>query len=155
MGQLVKAKIIAKDAGVNLEVFFNPKELQVDKTVSWTAKNSHKEDPIQEYKEPQSASLSVTLYFDGYETNTDVFDSHVKSIEKCALMSSKGHPPLTIFSWGKFTFKGVVESVSQKYTVFGGDGKRLRCEVGLKMKSASDATVSAKGQEAAGPSGGG
>jgi contractile injection system tube protein len=141
---LVKAKIVASEAGVNMDVMFNPKELQVDKSVSWTAKNSHSEDPKQEFKEPQSSSLSVTLYFDTYETKQDVYNSFVSNIEKTAKMvSGLGRPPMVIFQWGKFNFTGVTESVSQKYTMFLEDGTRCRCEVAFKMKSASAAEVSA------------
>lgn len=145
MGTLAKAQIIAAEAGVNLTVLFNPKELQVDKSVSWTAKNSHSEDPKQEFKEPQSSSLSLTLYFDTYEQKTDVYKTYVQQIENTAKMvGGLGRPPMVIFQWGKFNFTGVVESVSQKYTMFLEDGTQVRCEVAFKMKSASAAEVSAK-----------
>jgi len=142
---LSKAKIIAGEAGVDLTVQFNPKELQVDKTVSWTAKNSHKEDPKQEFKEPQSSSLSVTLYFDGYEQGSDVYSGPVKQLEKTARMvASLGRPPMVKFVWGSFVFEGVTESVSQKYTMFLSNGNPCRAEVAFKMKSATAAEVSAK-----------
>ncbi len=145
MGGLTKAVIRASEAGVNLTVQFNPKELQIDKTVSWTAKNSHKEDPKQEFKEPQSSSLSVTLYFDGYETGEDVYSGPVKQLEKTARMvDGLGRPPMTIFQWGSVTFEGVVESVSQKYTMFLASGAPCRAEVAFKIKSATAAEVSAK-----------
>ena len=124
---------------------FNPKELQVDKTVSWTAKSSHTEDPIQEFKEPQSSSLSATLYFDTYETKRNVYEQYVSLLEDMVKMdSSTGHPPLVAFVWGNFVYQGVVESLSQKYTMFLETGAPCRCEVGLKMKSAKGATVGAK-----------
>jgi hypothetical protein len=137
---LTKAQIVSEVGTVTAQ--FNPKELQVDKTVSWTAKNSHKEDPIQEFKEPQSASLAVTLYFDGFETGTDV-SGQVKSIEKTAKMTGSGHPPMVRFVWGSFVFEGVTESVSMKYTMFLPSGAPCRAEVGFKMKSAVGAEVSA------------
>jgi len=128
-----------------VKVQFNPKELQVDKSVSWTAKSGHEENPHQEFKEPQSSSLSVTLYFDTYETKSDVYDGGVKALEDMVTMDSAlGRPPLCLFLWGKFRFQGVVESVSQKYTMFLEDGTRVRCEVGFKMKSAQGAEVSTK-----------
>jgi hypothetical protein len=144
---LSKAQIVANEAGVNLTVQFNPKELQIDKTVSWTAKNSHKEDPKQEFKEPQSSSLSVTLYFDGYESGTDVHAGPVSQLEKTAKMvSGLGRPPMVKFVWGSLVFEGVTESVSQKYTMFLSNGNPCRAEVAFKMKSASAAEVSAKGE---------
>jgi hypothetical protein len=143
---MVKVLIKAVEApSVTVEAQINPKELQIDKTVSWTAKNSHTENPDQEFKEPQSSSLAVTLYFDGYESKTDVYNSKVKDLETlCKMEPSLGRPPLTTFTWGKFTFQGVVESLSQKYTMFLEDGTRVRAEVQFKMKSAHGATVSAK-----------
>ena len=139
---LVKA---LEGSGASVTAQFNPKELQVDKQVSWTAKNSHKEDPKQEYKEPQSSSLSVTFYFDGYEKKTDVYGKYVSKLEKMAKMDNAlGRPPLCIFIWGNFRFQGVVESVSMKYTMFAEDGTRVRAEVAFKMKSAIAATVSVK-----------
>lgn len=129
---------------------FNPKELQIDKTVSWTAKNSHKEDPVQEFKEPQAASLSCTLYFDGFEQGQSIHDK-VKALHKLARMGAGGHPPLIMFSWASVQFQGVIESLSMKYTMFLPGGAPCRAEVGLKMKSADDATVSAKGTGAPEP----
>jgi len=152
MGELVKVKILANEAGVNINAQFNPKELQVDKSVSWTAKSGHDEDPEQEFKEPQAASLSCTLYFDTYEAKTDVYETAIKELEKTVKMCAVGRPPMTTFSWGRnFVFTGVVESLSQKYTMFLEDGKRVRCEVGFKMKSAKGATVAA--QQGSNPTG--
>jgi hypothetical protein len=145
---LTKAKL--SSATGNLTVQFNPKELQIDKTVSWTAKNSHKEDPIQEFKEPQASSLSTTFYFDGYETGKPV-SGQVNELHKMARMGPGGHPPLVTFAWGKTIFVGVVESVSMKYTMFLPGGEPCRAEVGFKMKSADEATVSAKGDPAPAP----
>lgn len=141
-----KAVIIAKEAGVlGFSVMFNPKELQVDKTVSWTAastKGQQTEDPKQEFKEPQASTMSVTLYFDTYETGEDVYDKYIKELEKTVKMvDGKGRPPLTTFQWNNFNFEGVVESLSQKYTMFLASGLRVRCEVALKMKSASAVSV--------------
>jgi len=143
MGALEKCKIIAiQSPGVMCLAQFNPKELSVEKTVSWTPKDAHQEDPTMEYKEPQSSKLSVTLYFDTYEQGYDCY-LHVMPLELMAKMDSgTKHPPLCMFQWGAFVFKGVVSSVSQKYTMFLPSGIRVRCEVGLQMQSASDAVVS-------------
>jgi hypothetical protein len=142
---LAKATIKGTEgAKPSLEVQFNPKELQVDKTVSWTPAGGHEENPTQEFKEPQSSTLNVTLYFDTYETKKDVADV-LKPLEAMATIDPKlGRPPLVLFAWGRFVFQGVVESLSQKFTMFLEDGTRCRCEVGLKMKSARGAKSSAK-----------
>ena len=130
-------------AGKPCKAQFNPKELQVDKTVSWTPKDAHQEDPTMEYKEPQSSQLQCTLYFDTFEEGTDCY-SQIEPFEKLAKIDpDKKHPPLCNFNWGNFNFKGVVSSLSQKYTMFSSNGDRLRCEVALTMQSASSAIVNA------------
>lgn len=146
MGELTKVLIVGSEAGVNLTAQFNPKELSVDKSVSWTnAQGPAKEDPAQEFKEPQSRNLSCTLYFDTYETKADVYGKYVSKLEKLVtIVEGLGRPPLVTFTWGSFTFQGVVESLTQKYTMFLANGTRCRCEVGFKMKSASEAKVATK-----------
>lgn len=138
-----KARIIALEGGAGMcEAQFNPKELSVEKTVSWTPKDAHQEDPTMEYKEPQSSKLSVTLYFDTYEQGSDCYGK-IAALEMMAKMDpGLKHPPLCMFQWGTFQFQGVVSSVSQKYTMFTSTGMRVRAEVGLQMQSASKAVVS-------------
>ena len=160
MGELVKVLIKCTEAPrTELTAQFNPKELQVDKTVGWTnAQGASTENPPQEFKDPQSSSLSVTLYFDTYESKKDVHKTFVAKLEHMVTIEpSLGRPPLVIFQWNKFSFKGVVESLTQKYTMFLSDGTRCRCEVGFKMKSASEArsATRAHGNQGAGGSGGG
>jgi len=46
-----------------------------------------------------------------------------------------------LFIWGRFTFKGVIESLSQKYTMFLSDGTPVRAECALKMRSVIDVDV--------------
>ena len=146
-GKLVKVLITTADGPqVQVTAQFNPKELQVDKSVSWTnSQGPGSEDPEQEFKEPQSSSLTATLYFDTYESKKDVYAEFISKLEKLVTIEpSLGRPPLTTFTWGSFTFQGVVESLSQKYTMFLSDGTRCRCEVGFKMKSAKGAKVGIK-----------
>jgi hypothetical protein len=146
MAELAKVLIRCAEApNIEVKAQFNPKELQVDKTVSWTASSSHDEDPPVEFKEPQASSLTATLYFDTYETKADVNEKYIKGLQKMVTIEpSLGRPPLVLFVWGKFTYKGVVDSLGLKYTMFLEDGTPCRCEVAFKMRSTTKATVSAK-----------
>jgi|SwirhirootsSR2_FD_contig_31_17372957_length_1876_multi_8_in_0_out_0_2 hypothetical protein len=127
------------------KAMFNPKELTINKSVSWEAKDAHQEDPKAEFTKPQPTKLSCTLYFDTYETKADVY-GHVAPLENMARMDpALKRPPLCLFKWGKFVFKGVVTEMNQKYTMFLDDGTRVRCEVSLGMQAASLAVVSVKG----------
>lgn len=137
-----KAKLIAKEAGVDLDVLFNPKELVVEKQVQWTQKEgSVSDEPPEEFTKPTPATLSVTLHFDTYEKKSDV-SSYTSQVEKMALIvKGLNRPPLCLFVWGNFKFQGVVDSVSQKFTMFLSNGTPVRAEVTLKMKKASQATT--------------
>ena len=144
---LTKAKVVSAERSkvdVDLDVQFNPKELTVKKSVSWkNAQGPSKEDPMQEVTEPMSRTLSATLYFDTWEetsANKSVQTKYIDKLEKLVTLNEElGRPPLVIFQWGKFHFKGVITSLTQKYTMFFADGTPCRCEVGLEMKSANDA----------------
>jgi hypothetical protein len=146
MAALAKARLKITEGDTDeIEVQFNPKDLQVDKSVSWTPSGAHDENPKVEFKEPQSSQLSTTLYFDTYETKDDVYEKYVRRLEKTVLMDrSLGRPPLVLFVWGKFVFKGVVDSLTQRYTMFLENGTRCRCEVQFRMRSAQAAEVSLK-----------
>lgn len=135
-----KAQLIAEEAGVNLNVYFNPKELVVEKQVQWTQKEGAVSDePPEEFTKPTPATLSVTLHFDTYEKKSDV-SQYTSQVEKMALIvESLKRPPLCRFVWGNFVFKGVVDSLSQKFTMFLPNGTPVRAECTLKMKKASQA----------------
>jgi hypothetical protein len=158
MGKLERAKIIVladdgtkddpdKDADSTIDVCFNPKEYQLDKTVQWKAEKAQTDAPLPEFTEPQPLELSVTLQFDTYEERVSVRDKYTKKIEKLTMMRAalgakptpadkkKAMPPVCIFLWGRFTFKGVLESVSTKYTMFLADGTPVRAECAIKMRN--------------------
>ena len=143
---------------------YNPKELQVDKSVPWS-KHSYSNkngDTAQndrgnlhlEFTGAEGRSMSIELMFDGYEQKTSV----AGQVGKLELLTNVMHPnsdkederrpPLCLVAWGDKglpTFKCVIESMSTKYTMFGSDGTPLRATVTLKLKEAD--TLSTKDAE--------
>lgn len=154
MGKLERARIyVLKDDGSSgtkddaestIDVCFNPKEYSLDKAVAWDSEKAFSDAPQPEFTKPAPMSLSVTLQFDTYEERVSVREKYVKYLEKLSLMrkqfskapkkdEKKGaSPPVILFVWGKFIFKGVVELLSQKYTMFLADGTPVRAECALK-----------------------
>ena len=66
---MANAKLLGKEVGVTVDAMFNPKELSVEKSVSWTPKEgADTDEPPAEFSKPTPANLSVTLYFDTYES---------------------------------------------------------------------------------------
>lgn len=139
------------DSSSTIEVCFNPKEYSLDKAVGWDAEKAFSDAPNPEFKQPSPMSLSVTLQFDTYEERVSVRDKWVRQIEKLTMMTKQlskdasakdkkdNRPPTILFVWGRFVFRGVVESLSQKYTMFLSDGTPVRAECALKIRNVLDA----------------
>jgi nucleoid-associated protein YgaU len=164
MGKLERARIYVLpgngegkqgDAESAIDVCFNPKEYALDKQVGWDAETAFSDAPNPEFKQPSPMTLSVTLQFDSYEERVSVRDKWVRQIEKLTLMKKPlnkdssaqdkkdNRPPTILFVWGRFVFKGVIESLSQKYTMFLSDGTPVRAECALKIRNVLDQHVDA------------
>jgi hypothetical protein len=147
MSKLEKAKLKDHDRGAEINVCFNPKELSVEKQVQWKPQEGAiSDEPPEEFGKPSPATLTVTLHFDTYETKASVVTEYTQTLEKMAMIiDDKKRPPLCSFIWGKFVFQGVVESLTQKFTMFLSNGTPVRCEATLKMKKASSAVTGKSG----------
>ncbi len=159
MGALEKAKIFIMTVGSSgitedtaydpIDVCFNPKEYSVEKGADWEQSKAFDEAPMPEFKAPKPMTMSVTLQFDTYEERVSVREKYVKRIERLVLMNKtagkpdkkKNKPPVIMFVWGKFKFKGVAESVSQKYTMFLADGTPVRAECALKLRNVASSDL--------------
>ncbi len=141
-GQITRALIKNEDTGEQMTVHFNPKELSIDKSVPWQKhKTSESDAPTLEFTASEPKTLGVELLFDTYEKQTSVHNE-VKKLDKlCKIINKddKKRPPMVTWTWGDKmpTFKGVVESLGVKYTMFLADGTPCRATVTLKMKEAS------------------
>jgi hypothetical protein len=135
MATLEKAKLQNVDTNDSFDVLFNPKEYSIEKSVQWEPHKSPGLDtPEQEFTSGNPAVLSVELFFDTYEAKTDVHE-HTDKVMKLALVDADKHrPPLVLFSWGSTTFKGFVESLTLRYTMFHSDGKPCRATANLSVK---------------------
>jgi hypothetical protein len=141
------------DATSAIDVCFNPKEYALDKSVGWDAEKAFSDAPNPEFKQPSPMTLSVTLQFDTYEERVSVRDKWVRQVEKLTMMSKPlgpnasaqdkkdARPPTILFVWGRFVFKGVIETLSQKYTMFLSDGTPVRAECALKIRNVLDQAI--------------
>ena len=116
---LVKALLKATEGnGTEVEVYFNPKEITVDKPVQWQQHPGSESDaPTLEFTKGQPRTLACELMFDMFEDKGDVHATYVSKLEKLALIDdSLKRPPLCTFTWGNNmpVFKGVVEDLNVK-----------------------------------------
>lgn len=124
---------------------FNPKEIGIDKSVPWSKHGNAKSDaPELEFTNGENRSMSLELFFDGFEQQKSV----LPEVEKLHSMSkiregvskeSEKHPPLVLLAWGPNfpRFTGVIESLNTKYTMFLEDGTPVRATCTLKIKETS------------------
>jgi len=141
------------DAQLAVEAQYNPKELQVDKPVSWS--------PLPkaqlEFIDIQSRTFQVELLFDGYEEG-DIAPA-IESLEKLSSpreLGSKLHdmmrPHLCIVLWGEGgmpRMRCVIENLSTKYVMWNENGKPLRaiCTVSLKEMRLDATELANQGKE--------
>jgi hypothetical protein len=137
---------------------YNPKELQIDRTVPWQKNpqsNKAPEKGIQlEFTGAEGRTVAVELLFDGYETNeTSKVMDRVKVLNTLASVRKPGNPDenlrrphLCVATWGKASnsmwgtsdnkFKCVIDSLSIKYTMFSPAGEPLRATCTVHLKEA-------------------
>jgi hypothetical protein len=132
---LEKAKLLNLDKNTTLNVLFNPKEYSIQKTVQW---EPHKapglDSPEQQFTSGNPSLLTVELFFDTYEDKSSVKE-HTDQLMNMTLVDADKHrPPSVQFAWGDFQFKGFVESLTVRYTMFLSDGKPCRATANLSIK---------------------
>ncbi len=144
---LVMCMIENLDDGEVFTVYENPAEISYDRSVSWQKhKDSKGDHSVMEFTNAEPMTLSCELFFDTYETKGNVYLAHISKLEKLTLVKQKARgekkrPPIVLFTWGKALpeFKGVVESLSVKYTMFLPDGTPCRATATIKIVQADKA----------------
>ncbi|TMQ23295.1 MAG: hypothetical protein E6J91_00245 [Deltaproteobacteria bacterium] len=130
---------------------YNPKDLQIDKQVSWLTHNrwpvdERRKDNQQadvEINQAPSRSMSIELLFDGYEEHRSIQPEIDKLEELSSLQPprSKNGPRLRphycVVTWGVAgarPFRYVIESLSTKVMMFAPSGAPLRVACTVKLK---------------------
>jgi hypothetical protein len=135
---------------------YNPKELQIDKSVPWSKVNDANKSNSKstsgqgihlEFTGAEGRSMQLELLFDGVEggnRKVDVVKS-VKDLETLASVINPGskqederRPHRCVVAWGSTldNFRCVIESLSTKYTMFDDQGAPLRATCTVKLKEA-------------------
>lgn len=143
-----KAIIRNLDSGVDIKVMFNPKEYSVSSTGQINDEGAR----IQFHKVDVD-DFTVTLFYDTYEKQTDVRDE-IKDITALVMPTVEGQdtrqPPVCMFVWGKFGYKGIIKKITQRFTMFLSTGIPVRAELTLLFKSVitEEEDAQFKGREA-------
>lgn len=146
------------EAGLSVDAQYNPKELQIDKSVPWQKHNKANANGLQlEFTGAEGRTMSIDLLFDGYEEGASVQPS-VDVLQQLATVrepnsseDDKRRPHHCVVVWGTVMgggdnkFKCVIEQISTKYTMFSQDGAPLRATVTLKLKEAERVSMASGG----------
>jgi nucleoid-associated protein YgaU len=135
---LVKAKIkVFSNATPDpINVMFNPTQYQVESAnkYAWHTVPGLS-SPVAQFITGEADTLSMELFFDTTATQEDVRN---KTKQITGLLSIDSHlhaPPLVQFIWGSLSFKGLVEKVSQTFTMFLETGNPVRARLNVTFKA--------------------
>jgi hypothetical protein len=147
-GELVKATLTNLETEESVECLFNPTEYTFSKSNNWQAsKKKGANVPPLEFNGGNATDLKVQLMFDTYESGEDVRKKYTNALWTLAMVnkgkvdpkSKKSQPPRCEFRWGTmWSFKAVVASISQKFTLFLPDGTPVRATVDVTLKQVED-----------------
>ena len=122
-----KIVIIGLENGVTVTAQYNPKEIGLDKSVPWQkGKNSKANTPDLEFTSADGRSLSVELFFDTFEEQTDVHAKYVAKLLKLAeVMDENGSEEkkrptrVKVLWWDRNGFCLLYNQLSSHYASFG------------------------------------
>lgn len=121
---------------VTVPVHFNPASLQ--HTVSNTLKEEGKGAKKKQYVSQTTAKLTMDLVFDTTDTGEDVritTNKMAQLLQPVPEGQSKKVPPVVRFSWGAYSFSGMVEQYKETIDFFAAGGLPLRSSINLTLSS--------------------
>lgn len=133
---------IIPEKGNAIEAMYNPAELSIETRNQFQRTNMPGlPTPVTQFVSGEAQKLSFSLFFDTYEQARDVRERTQQVIELMRIHEDLHAPPVCEFKWGnepvsgntKLPFKGVIESISQKFTMFLDNGKPVRATLSLSV----------------------
>jgi len=152
MGALEKAIISVRDPDPQkdteikqIKVLFNPEKYSLEKSAAWEEKGKKK---TLEFVGISRKSFSIELFYDTYEAGKDVRDytnEIVQLMDPTVDYKGKKVPPVCVFSWGGFNFRGIVEKVTQNFSLFLNSGIPVRAALTVGFKQFNYPSEQARG----------
>lgn len=151
-GKPVKAYIWNEDKNQKVvDCLFNPTEYSFSKTNTWSPNGTPSRDlPVVNFQSGGQMTLTVSLLFDTYalaagqsggspqdvRTYTEKVLNLMK-VDPTLRDSTSGHsrPPRVSFRWGNsWSFKSVITSITQRFTMFLSDGTPVRATLDVTFQ---------------------
>ena len=100
--------------------------------------------PTLQFVSGNGRTLSLELFFDTYEQQSDVRRRTDAIYGLLSIRTATHVPPVCTFRWAGFSFRGVVQQVSGRFTLFLADGTPVRATLTLAMREFVDAALEAR-----------
>ncbi|KNY25324.1 hypothetical protein [Pseudobacteroides cellulosolvens] len=138
---LEKARIIVmkSDGGIEeIPVQFNPDKYSITTDATMSDKKGVSGGVMNRPLANCSETLKVSLIFDTFEEKVSVrkyTNKLAKLVNSYRKPNESESTPNCKFVWGRFIFKGYVNNITQNFTMFLTDGKPVRANVDITIKS--------------------
>ncbi len=138
--QLEKAtiKILeGRKANESIEVLFNPAEYSHEISNNYEEKKlPGLNNPVLKFVNGELQTVSMELFFDTWTDGggEDVSELTNNFAELLSIDADLHAPPKVEFSWGSFSFKAVIVSLSQRFTMFNAGGEPVRATLNVSFK---------------------
>jgi nucleoid-associated protein YgaU len=135
---LAKLTIIVEN-GRPIVTLFNPSQITINKTVNWREVPKAERDlSTIQFTNGNPSVLTMDLFFDTYEQGLDVRPL-TKQIAALTTIEQHGElhrPPICHLVWGLagVFFQGVLESLTQRFTLFHANGLPARATLSCTFK---------------------
>jgi hypothetical protein len=151
--QLQKAYILNNETQAQIPCLFNPPDYSFTKANTWsTTPLTGSDVPPPQFGGGGNLKMTFELFFDTYtgdegsmtdvRTYTEPLLNLMKidpSTVSADANAKKGRPPICTFHWGTYwSFKGVVESITLKFTLFTSAGLPVRATASMGMLQVQD-----------------
>lgn len=121
-----------------IEVLYYPTEYSMEKSNKYSEVDvPGLETPYIQYSKGNSGSISMEVFYDTYEKDTDVRDYSNRLSDLLKIDTDLHAPPPLSFIWGMPSaepFTCVLEKVSTKYTMFSSKGYPVRARLNITLK---------------------
>lgn len=146
---LAKIKIMVEHTGESFNVLFNPEEYTINKDNNFASQAiPGLSGPLLQFVHGNMRTLEMELFFDTYDTKTlpkqDVRDLTNRVVNLTAIDPELHAPPILRVSWASLQFRCVLARVSQKFILFGDDGRPVRARLNVTFNEFIDAEREAK-----------
>ena len=133
-----KAKFIileGTNSGKEILLQYNPSQYSVEDNNEFSEKKlMGLKGVIHQFTGTKKADLSLELMFDSTTLGKDVREL-IKPLDNIVNIDSELHaPPPCTFTWGSFSFNGIVASIKKDFIFFYHDGIPGRVKVALTLK---------------------